>query len=245
MRGDVDPQEFLWRLHQATPRTWVTPTLVGINVLVWLLNLASGVSPIAPRAIDLLVWGGNHLPLTIEQPWRLLASTVLHGGIIHLGFNMYVLWDIGRIAERFYGSGQMLLTYLVAGISGSIASLFFAASTGVSVGASGAIFGVVGCLLAALFTKSHKLPRGLAKTMRSSMLLFVGYALAIGFMAGFIDNAAHIGGLASGFLMGVILAEKFDVLEYQRQAITRAALALGLAGAGMLFAWRMLPTAVA
>jgi rhomboid protease GluP len=245
MSNGVDPREFAWRLHDATPRTRVTAALIGINVAVWLLNVATGVSPVSPRAIDLLAWGGNHLPLTIEQPWRLLTSTLLHGGIIHLGFNMWVLWDSGRIAERFYGSTQMLLIYLVAGVCGSLASLFFAARTGVSVGASGAIFGIVGCLLAALFTKSRKLPRGLVTAMRSSMLLFVGYALAIGFLAGFIDNAAHIGGLASGFLLGTILAEKFDEEEFRRRAYARAAVAIVVAGSVMLAAWRLLPTPVA
>jgi rhomboid protease GluP len=243
--GGVDPQEFAWRLQHTTPRTWATAVLLGTNVLVWLLNIASGISPIAPRAIELLAWGGNHLPLTIEQPWRLLAATFLHGGIIHLGFNMWVLWDSGRVAERFYGSGQMLLVYFVAGLAGSLASLFFAARTGVSVGASGAIFGIVGCLLAALFTKADKLPRALVTGMRGSMLLFVGYALAMGFMAGFIDNAAHIGGLAAGFLMGVILAERFDDEEFRRQAIVRAAFAAAAAAAVLLAAWKLLPTPVA
>jgi rhomboid protease GluP len=243
--GGVDPQEFAWRLQQTTPRAWVTALLVGANVLVWLANVATGIHPVAPRAADLLAWGGNHLPLTMQQPWRLLAATFLHGGIIHLGFNMWVLWDSGRVAERFYGSGQLLLIYLVSGLAGSIASLFFAAASGVSVGASGAIFGVVGCLLAALFTKAHKLPAMLVTTMRSSMLLFVVYALAMGFMAGFIDNAAHIGGLVAGFLMGVVLTERFDHDEFQRRAIVRASLAVAGAAGLLLTAWKMLPTPVA
>jgi rhomboid protease GluP len=241
----VDHQEFVWRLHEATPRTWVTPILVGLSVLVWLLNVASGMSPLSPRPIELAVWGANHLPLTIEQPWRLLTATFLHGGIIHLAFNMWALWDTGRLAERFYGNAQLLLIYLVAGLSGSIASLFFAARTGVSVGASGAIFGVVGCLLAAIFTKAHKLPPVLVQSMRSSMLMFVGFSLFMGFTAGFIDNAAHIGGLAGGFVMGMLLAEKFDVDEYRRQAPLRAAVALLVAALALGAAWKLLPGAVA
>jgi rhomboid protease GluP len=245
MSAPVDHNDFVRRLHHATPRTWVTPTLVALNVAVWLLNLASGMSPISPRPIDLLMWGGNHLPLTVEQPWRLLAATFLHGGIIHLAFNMWALWDTGRLAERFYGNLQLALIYLVSGLSGSIASLFFAARTGVSVGASGAIFGVVGCLLAAIFTKAHKLPPGLVAAMRSSMLMFVGYSLFMGFVAGFIDNAAHIGGLAGGFLMGMVLAEKFDADEFRRQAPLRAAVAVALAVLVLGAAWKLLPSPVA
>lgn len=245
MTAPVDPREFVWRLHEATPRTWVTPILVGANLLVWLLNVASGLSPISPRPIELALWGGNHLPLTIEQPWRLLTATFLHGGILHLAFNMWALWDTGRLAERFYGNGQLLLIYLVAGLSGSMASLFFAARTGVSVGASGAIFGVVGCLLAALFTKAHKLPTVLVQSMRSSMLTFVGFSLFMGFTAGFIDNAAHLGGLAGGFAMGMLLAEKFDLDEYRRQAPVRAVLAVLVAVLTLGAAWTLLPAPVA
>jgi len=240
----VDPREFVVRLHHATPRTWVTPTLIAANVLVWLLNLASGLSPMSPRAIDLLAWGGNHLPATVQQPWRLAAATFLHGGILHLAFNMWALWDTGRLAERFYGNLQLALIYAVAGLAGSIASLFFAARTGVSVGASGAIFGVVGCLLAAIFTKAHKLPAALVASMRSSMLLFVGYSLFMGFVVGFIDNAAHIGGLVAGFLMGMMLAEKFDEAEYRRQVLVRAALAILVAAFALTAAWNLLPLPV-
>jgi rhomboid protease GluP len=239
----VDHQEFIWRLYDATPRTWVTPTLVGLNVLVWLLNLASGMSPLSPKPIELLTWGGNFLAATAEQPWRLLSAMFLHGGIIHLGFNMWALWDTGRLAERFYGNWQLLLIYLVSGLSGSMASLFFAASKSVSVGASGAIFGVVGCLLAAIFTKPHRLPPALVTSMRSSMLGFVGYSLFMGFVVGFIDNAAHIGGLIGGFLMGMVLAEKFDADEFREQAPLRAAMACILAVLLLAGAWSMLPHA--
>lgn len=244
MSAPVDPREFVVRLHEATPRAWVTPTLVVLNVAVWLLNLATGLSPISPRAIELLAWGGNHLPLTLEQPWRLVSAAFLHGGIIHLAFNMWALWQTGTLAERFYGNLQFTLIYAVAGLAGSIASLFFSARTGVSVGASGAIFGVVGCLLAALFTKSRKLPPGLVASLRASMLAFVGYSLFMGFAVGFIDNAAHIGGLVAGFVMGTVLAEKFDVDEFRRQALVRAAAAIVLAWVALTWAWRLLPTSV-
>ncbi|MFM1988191.1 MAG: hypothetical protein RJA99_1148 [Pseudomonadota bacterium] len=244
MSAPVDHDEFIWRLHEATPRTWVTPTLIVLNVAVWLLNVATGLSPITPSAVELAMWGGNYLPLTLEQPWRLLSATFLHGGVLHLGFNMWALRDTGRLAERFYGNWQLLLIYLVAGLAGSMASLFFSARTGVSIGASGAIFGVVGCLLAAISTKANKLPPGLVASMRSSMLGFVGFSLFMGFTAGFIDNAAHLGGLAGGFLMGMVLSEKFDADEFRRQAPPRAAAAIALAALVLWGAWSVLPAPV-
>jgi rhomboid protease GluP len=240
----VDHHEFIERLHAATPRTWVTPLLIALCVIVWLLNLLAGMSPMSPSPMELLAWGGKFLPATQEQPLRLLTAMFLHGGIIHLGFNMWALWDTGRLAERFYGNWQLLLIYLVAGLCGSLASLFFAASKSVSVGASGAIFGVVGCLLAALFTKPHKLPPALVTAMRSSMLSFVGYSLFMGFVVGFIDNAAHIGGLIGGFAMGTLLAEKFDQDEFRRQAPVRALMAIVAAVVVLMGAWAMLPHAV-
>jgi len=245
MNGPVDPHDFALRLHQATPRTWVTPLLVGLSVAVWLLNVASGISPMSPRAGELLAWGGNHLPATLHQPWRLLTATVLHGGAIHLAFNMWALWETGRLAERFYGNLQLLLVYGVSGLAGSIASLFFAARTGVSVGASGAIFGVVGCLLAAILIKAHRLPTGLVRSMRASMLLFVGYSLFMGFVVGFIDNAAHIGGLVAGFAMGALLAGKFDPRQFRRQGFVRASAAIALAAVVLGGAWKLLPVPVA
>ena len=241
MNSPVDHNEFVERLHAATPNVWVTPTLVGLCVLVWVLNIASGMSPMSPRPIDLLMWGGNFLPATVQQPWRLLSSVFLHGGIIHLAFNMWALWDTGRLAERFYGNFQLLLIFLVSGLSGSMASLFFSASHSVSVGASGAIFGVVGSLLAAVFTKAHKLPTGLVTSMRSSMLTFVGYSLFMGFVASFIDNSAHIGGLVGGFAMGMILAEKFDGDEYRHQALWSIAAVILVAVFIFTAAWSMLP----
>ena len=233
----VDPQHFLFRLQQATPRMWVTPTLIGLNGLIWGVMVLSGVSWLSPRAMDLALWGGNFLPFTLREPWRLLSATFLHGGLMHLAFNLWALRDVGRLVERFYGNGQMALIYLVAGLSGSMTSLFFSARTGVSVGASGAIFGLVGALLAALYTQAGLLPPALVASMRSSMLGFVGVSLVLGFTVGFVDNAAHLGGLAAGALMGVVLVEKFDESVPRRVVVGRAMLAMGLAGAGLWMAW--------
>ena len=234
-------EALLRRLVDATPRPRGTVALVALNVLMWGATIAGGLHPLTPTAADLLAWGGNMLALTREQPWRLASSTVLHAGVVHLFFSMWVLWDTGRIAERFYGTVQFLLIYALAGLFGALASLFFAARTGVSVGASGAIFGVVGALLAALFTKHRRLPPAMVRSMRSSMLMFVGYSLFMGAVSSFIDNAAHIGGLVSGFLLALLLAEKFDVDEYRRSAVTRAMAAIGASMVAAFVLWRLLP----
>ncbi len=150
--------DFFDKLHAATPRAWVTPTLVALNVIMFLALLAKGGDFMNPSSIKLLEMGGNFLPKTIDQPWRLVSAMFLHAGILHIAFNMWALWDMGKLAERFYGNGQFLVIYLISGVFGSLASLYFGAKMTVSVGASGAIFGVAGALAAGVFTKHAKLP---------------------------------------------------------------------------------------
>jgi rhomboid protease GluP len=233
--------DFLYRLRHATPHAWVTVVLVALNVLVWLANLADGLNPMLPKAQELLAWGGNLLPLTQREPWRLFSAMFLHAGAIHLAFNMWALWNVGSIAERFYGNTQFALIYLLSGLFGSLASLYFAARTAVSVGASGAIFGITGALLAAVLLKRDKLPAPLVASMRSSLFIFVGYSLFLGFTSGVVDNAAHIGGLVSGFVLAAIMAEKFDWAEYRSSAVSRAFVAVSLALVAAFILWQLLP----
>jgi len=233
--------DFLYRLRRATPHAWVTVALVAVNVLVWLANLADGLDPMLPKAQELLAWGGNLLPLTQREPWRLFSAMFLHAGAIHLAFNMWALWNVGSIAERFYGNTQFALIYLLSGLFGSLASLFFAARTAVSVGASGAIFGITGALLAAVLLKRDKLPAPLVAGMRSSLFIFVGYSLFLGFTSGVVDNAAHIGGLVSGFALAAIMAEKFDWAEYHSSAVSRAFVAVSVALVAAFILWQLLP----
>ncbi len=197
-----------------------------------------------PKVKDLAIWGGNFLPLTLQQPWRLMSATFLHGGIIHLGMNMWALWSTGALVERFYGNKQFLILYLLSGLFGSLASLFFSARTGVSVGASGAIFGVVGAILAAIYTKQGKMPATMVKALRASMLPFVAFSLFMGFTSGHIDNAAHIGGGVAGFLLAMIMAEKFDWEEYRRQAIPRLLAAISASLVAAYLIWNFLPKPV-
>jgi rhomboid protease GluP len=230
--------EFFERLNRATPTAWITPTLVGMNVLIWFASLALGADFMSPKSDILLAMGGNFLPYTLRQPVRLISAMFLHAGLIHLAFNMWALWDMGRLAERFYGNGQFLFIYVLAGIFGGLASLFFGAKVTVAVGASGAIFGVAGALAAGVFTKPHKLPPQLVASMRTSLLSFIGISLFMGFSVPNIDNAAHIGGLISGFALASVLAEKFDWEEYQRSRVARFATACFASALVIWFIWR-------
>lgn len=239
----TDPREFAARLARATPRLWVTPLLIGLNVATWIANIADGLDPFSPLAAELLDWGANRAMETRGQPWRLLSAAFLHGGLVHLAVNMWALRDAGRLVERFFGNMQFLLIYLSSGVFGSLASLYSTAQSGVAVGASGAVFGAIGGLLSALFASRSRIPPDLARPLGRSMLAFTGFALLLGFASEHVDNAAHVGGLVTGAALGLLLARRFDWDRYTAQALPRAALALALLiGAGWLL-WRHVPTA--
>jgi membrane associated rhomboid family serine protease len=135
--------------------------------------------------------------------WRLWSVTLLHGDFLHLAFNMYALWLAGTIVERWYGSIRMLLFYLACAAAGSTASFVFGGDIP-SVGASGAIFGLFGVLLAGA-QLHHPVDRQ-SRALASQLFILVIINLVFGFASGGqIDNAAHLGGLAAGLWLGAIV----------------------------------------
>ena len=183
-----------------------TTGLIGLNVLVFLAMLISGLSVIDPTAEQVLHWGANFGPLTESgQWWRLLTACFLHFGILHIGFNMYVLYQVGYFTERLYGGVRYLALYLIAGVGGNVVGLFLHPNV-VAAGASGAIFGVYGGLLAYLLRYRGVVNRQAAKAMSRSVFIFLGYNLFYGLADRHTDLTAHIGGLVTGFLVGIILA---------------------------------------
>lgn len=184
---------------------YITPILIYVNVGIYLLMVVAGLGFISFKGEDLLTWGANYGPLTKSgEWWRLVTSTFLHGGLLHVLANMYGLLFIGIFLEPVLGRARFLGAYLATGVVGSIASIWWYDAT-VSVGASGAIFGVYGLFLAFLLMKVF--PAEIGKAFLASTIIFIGYNLVMG-LAGGIDNAAHIGGLVSGFIIGLILSPR-------------------------------------
>jgi rhomboid protease GluP len=212
---------------------------MGLNILVWGIHILSGISPTDPTAQQLLAWGGNHLAETLRQPWRLIASMFMHAGIIHIAVNMFSLYQLGPLSESFYGRAGMLTIYFIAGILGAIASLMYGAAVTVSVGASGAIFGLQGAILCAVLTKGKHLPAGAAKQIASVMLFFIALNLYQGFVNPAIDNAAHIGGLVGGFLAALILAEKFDRKHFEKAGRMRLIITLVIGAILIIASWQL------
>lgn len=166
----------------------------------------SGVPPISPSSHELLRWGANFGPLSLgPQPWRLLFSNYLHAGIIHIGFNMWCLWNLGALAERIFTPWTYLLIYTACGLSGSLMSAWWHPHV-VGVGASGAIFGLAGALIAALYLGRLPIPNEAINGTKKSLLSFAGYNLLFGAAIPGIDNSAHVGGLLAGLILGAAWA---------------------------------------
>ena len=184
----------------------VTSAIIGINVLVFVAMTLSGVSPGMPQVPQLVKWGADFGPLTLTtQPWRILTSNYVHIGIIHIALNMWCLWNLGILAERIFDRWTYFLTYTVCGLSGSLVSLWWH-PTGVGAGASGAIFGMAGALISALYLGHLPVPPRALKSTLKSLGSFAGYNLFFGAVVPGIDNSAHLGGLISGLALGAVLA---------------------------------------
>jgi len=189
------------------PRPYtVTYALIAINVLIFVVMVASGVSFIRPTALDVFNWGGDYAPATVgaHQWWRLLTSCFLHFGIVHIGFNMYVLFQIGPFIETAFGRARYLIIYLFAGLSGSLVSIWIHPNS-VGAGASGAIFGLYGAVFGFLAIQRRTLDPVATKAIAKSAGIFILYNVIYGSMSGTTDLSAHIGGLVSGFLIGMLL----------------------------------------
>lgn len=202
------------RTAPATPYTAKVPlkdwfrcatiVLIALNVLVFLMMVLRGVPVFDPKADSVLKWGADYGPLTLHgQWWRMVVSTFLHFGVIHLLFNMFVLFNIGLFLESLAGRVPFVALYLVCGVGGSAASLAWHPST-VSAGASGAIFGLYGALLGFLVRHRGSIPAESLASLRKGALTFIGYNLLFGLRPG-VDMAAHLGGLATGFMLGLFL----------------------------------------
>lgn len=188
-------------MFKPTEGYWATPIIMWLNILLFIIMVASGVHFFSPNTTDLINWGANYAPVTLDgQPWRLFTSTFLHIGILHLLMNMYALVYIGALLEQIIGTKRFVVAYLLSGIVASAASLYWH-DTVVSAGASGAIFGMYGLFLALL--SANIIAKEARKPLLTSIGVFVLFNLANGMKDG-IDNAAHIGGLISGAVIGYI-----------------------------------------
>jgi len=183
----------------------VTVALIAASVLVFAIMVLRGVSAFSPTPQQAISFGADFGPLTLNgQWWRLVTSMFVHFGLIHLGLNMWCLWNLGRAAERLLGRFSYLLAYLVSGIFGSIASVYWHPHAA-GAGASGAIFGLAGVLVSFVYLKKTPAHLQINSKMLGSLGTFIAYNLVFGAAIPGISNAAHIGGVVMGLAVGALL----------------------------------------
>ena len=182
-------------------KSWAAKALIGVNFGVFAAMLLAGVPPLEPGLSDVLRFGANHGPYVAHGDWWRLASCMfVHIGILHLLVNMFSLGAL-RIVESFYGNGAFVLLYLAAGLGGSITSALWNPS-GISAGASGAIFGIAGAFAAYFLAHRSAIPEPVFRPVMRNLLLLLLVNILFGLSVPGIDNAAHLGGLATGCLAG-------------------------------------------
>lgn len=211
----------------------VTSVMIGINLLIYGVCLLATIQ--ASEALNifgsingqvLYRLGARQSFLILQgEWWRLVMPIFLHGSLMHIGFNSYVLWDCGTLVEDVYGSARTLFLYVATGVLSFVWStvwnLYTGNPFGLSVGASGALMGLVGLMLAIASRRGGAYMR----EIRTGLIRWIVMIFALGILMGGVDNAAHFGGLAAGYAFGHL----FDDREPQTAAERNRAYLLGTA----------------
>ena len=183
----------------------ITNLLLAINIGVYALMVLKHVSPTSPSTDQVIAWGGNYGPLSLgAEPWRVITCVFVHIGFVHLLANMWALFVLGRLAEGLFGRWTYLASYMIAGVAGSFASLLWN-PMGVSAGASGAIFGIAGALITVLYIGKLPIPKHQIRQVLGTLVFWAAFDLLYGIWKTGVDNAAHIGGVVTGLLLGIVL----------------------------------------
>jgi membrane associated rhomboid family serine protease/Tfp pilus assembly protein PilF len=183
-----------------------TIILIAVNVLVFVAMLIGHVPLMGPTVVQLIRWGGDSgdKVLLHNQWWRIISAAFVHIGAPHLIMNMWALWVLGTLAEAVLGTYLYVGVYLVCAIAGSLASLYW--NPGVAgAGASGAIMGILGVEVSVLKFARLPLPKEVLRSTLRSLVQGAALTLAIGLLPR-IDNASHVGGLACGLFIGLLLS---------------------------------------
>jgi len=190
-----------------TAASVIIAIIVAMYAITWYMTqtaaAANLASPPAWGGIDtrvLLRLGAKCSLILAGQPWRLVTAMFLHAGLLHVGLNLWCLFDLGPSVESLFHSTKFVVMYLVTGVCGFLLSLWWS-PFGVSVGASGAILGLIGILIGATFHHGR-----MGGELRRELWRWVIYIFIFGIFFP-VDNAAHLGGLVSGLALGYLVSE--------------------------------------
>jgi len=201
--GDKDEEDdfnFFLQLFIPKKGFFITPILINLNILVFIILSLFGVNPFYPGTEDLVTFGALFTPISNGEYWRFISSMFLHGGIMHLLMNLIVLGIAGFISENIFGTVRFAIIYFLSGIIAGISSLLWHDGNVILVGASGAIFGLIGSIAMALILRNN-----FKENTVALLMIFIYFVINIFF--GFIsnsDNAAHISGFICGMLIGLL-----------------------------------------
>ncbi|MCU0502634.1 MAG: rhomboid family intramembrane serine protease [Anaerolineae bacterium] len=192
-------------------RPIVTYVLLGIITLVFVIEVALG----GLASTRILVPMGAQINLLVSQGehWRLFTAMFLHIGVTHFLFNAWALYSLGRDIESFYGSLRFIVIYVLSGLFGGLAYYLLGApqtAVVISAGASGAIFGIIGAELA-FWLRNRLLFGDFGKQRLMNLGILVGINVVFGFSTPGINNMAHMGGLAAGFVLALVLTPRYEV----------------------------------
>jgi membrane associated rhomboid family serine protease len=183
----------------------VTRVIIAVNVLVYVAMGLSGVSWTDPSVVQAIRWGADFGPLTLSgEWWRLFTSMFVHFGFFHIALNLWCLRNLAVALEPMMGRLAFSVTYLFCGLAASAVSTAWNPWRA-SAGASGAIFGIAGAFVSYLVLKKAAIPASLVRQNLRSLAVFILLNLSIGAASGHIDNSAHLGGLATGFVLGALM----------------------------------------
>lgn len=182
---------------------WVTWSIISINVIMYLISSILSGNPFNMdiNVLNMLGAKNNEL-IAAGQYYRFITCIFLHANIIHIASNMYSLYCVGYLVEKVYGRSKYIFIYLLSGIISSYVSFLF--SSAISIGASGAIFGVLGAVL----VFSIKFKDRIGKELFINIIAIIVLNIFIGMSMTNIDNFAHIGGLVSGIIISAIIGVK-------------------------------------
>lgn len=205
-------------------RPLLTPLILALLVAIFLIMTAAGGSLTATENDDFLIkWGAKYSPFIVQgQWWRLITATLLHAGFLHIALNGYALYVIGVDLEAFFGKARFAAIYVIAALAGSVASFAFSPYYSPGVGASGAIFGLVGAL-AVYFGLNRQLFGKIGQFQFWNIIVVIVLNIGLGFSGIFpIDNSAHLGGLISGALVGYVLCPRYASAGWSRPNLREA-----------------------
>ncbi|MGH3016055.1 MAG: rhomboid family intramembrane serine protease [Gaiellaceae bacterium] len=207
----------------------VTKTLIAVNVAVFLVSIAQGSGALAPASTFIDRWALNGLAVADGEWWRLLTGAFLHASIIHIAFNMLMLWWFGQALEAALGRGRFLGVYLVSALAGSAGALLLTDPAVNTVGASGAVFGILGAGLV--------LERRQIYVFGGGALFVVVLNVVFTFAVSNISIGGHLGGLVGGMLAVLALSVAGRHPVYGRVDPLTVLTLLGLAAASVLVAY--------